>query len=185
MKRKLNSEIKVYRYDSYDEIVNHKKVGFPFNKKMINLLKEENLSEQEYYYLEKGNKYAIIIIYKMKLNILTFGKLKCFLNMNVIGYPCSLSEAGYITNDDKLVLDFVKSIRGAKLVLNAKKVRNNKDYCIGETLPTCVLYNRFNSISDYLSSLRSSYRRRINKAINNCSKTVKKEITDDSIDVYL
>ena len=185
MKKELNkSEIKVIHSHSFEKLKLNKKMPYPFNKKLICLLKDENKFEQEYYYIENGKDYAFFILYKNKMNIFTFGKLKCYINLKVIGYPCSLSNCGYITNNERFMFDFIKTISGAKLVLNVSNPIIIDDMTIGETLPTCILKNTFASVDEYLSSLRSGYRRRINIAINNCKDIEIKEINDNSIDVY-
>lgn len=185
MKKELNkSEIKVIHSHSFEKLKLNKKMPYPFNKKLICLLKDENKFEQEYYYIENGKDYAFFILYKNKMNIFTFGKLKCYINLKVIGYPCSLSNCGYITNNERFMFDFIKTISGAKLVLNVSNPIIIEDMTIGETLPTCIFKNTFASVDEYLSSLRSGYRRRINIAINNCKDIEIKEISDNSIDVY-
>lgn len=185
MKKELNkSNIKVIHSHSFKEMKLKKKMPYPFNEKLICLLKDENKFEQEYYYIENGKDYAFFILYKNKMNIFTFGKLKCFLNLKVIGYPCSLSNCGYITNNETFMFDFIKTISGAKLVLNVDSLIKIEDMTRGKTLPTCIFKNTFSSIDEYLTSLRSGYRRRINIAINNCKDIEIKEINDNSIDVY-
>ncbi len=181
MKKGLNNNLIVTKCKTFP---NESKLHFPFDKKLLKLLKLENKYQQEYFYVENNNDYAYIIIYKMKMNIFTFGKLNLSLNTSVIGYPCSLSEEGFITNNQNLVLDFAKTIKGPVLVLNVKNVEDHKDFVLGETLPTCIFYNNFKNESDYLNNLRSSYRRRIKKAIDNCTNFKIKEIDDDSIDIY-
>jgi len=185
MKKELNkSDIKVIHSHSFKEMKLKKKMPYPFNEKLICLLKDENKFEQEYYYIENGKDYAFFILYKNKMNIFTFGKLKCFLNLKVIGYPCSLSNCGYITNNERFMFDYIKTISGAKLVLNVSNPILIEDMTVGETLPTCIFKNTFSSVDEYLTSLRSGYRRRINIAINNCQDIEIKEINDNSIDVY-
>ena len=185
MKKELNkSDIKVIHTHSFKEMKLKKKMPYPFDEKLICLLKDENKFEQEYYYIENGKDYAFFILYKNKMNIFTFGKLKCFINLKVIGYPCSLSNCGYITNNEKFMFDFIKTISGAKLVLNVSNPILIDDMTVGETLPTCIFKNTFSSVDEYLTSLRSGYRRRINIAINNCKDIEIKEINDNSIDVY-
>lgn len=185
MKKELNkSDIKVIHSHSFKEMKLKKKMPYPFNEKLICLLKDENKFEQEYYYIENGKDYAFFILYKNKMNIFTFGKLKCFLNLKVIGYPCSLSNCGYITNNERFMFDYIKTISGAKLVLNVSNPILIEDMTVGETLPTCIFKNTFSSVDEYLTSLRSGYRRRINIAINNCKDIEIKEINDNSIDVY-
>ena len=185
MKKELNkSDIKVIHSHSFKEMKLKKKMPYPFNEKLICLLKDENKFEQEYYYIENGKDYAFFILYKNKMNIFTFGKLKCFINLKVIGYPCSLSNCGYITNNERFMFDYIKTISGAKLVLNVSNPILIEDMTVGETLPTCIFKNTFSSVDEYLTSLRSGYRRRINIAINNCKDIEIKEINDNSIDVY-
>ena len=185
MKKELNkSDIKVIHSHSFKEMKLKKKMPYPFNEKLICLLKDENKFEQEYYYIENGKDYAFFILYKNKMNIFTFGKLKYFLNLKVIGYPCSLSNCGYITNNERFMFDYIKTISGAKLVLNVDSPILIEDMTVGETLPTCIFKNTFSSVDEYLTSLRSGYRRRINIAINNCQDIEIKEINDNSIDIY-
>ena len=185
MKKELNkSDIKVIHSHSFKAMKFKKKLPYPFNEKLICLLKDENKFEQEYYYIENGKDYAFFILYKNKMNIFTFGKLKCFINLKIIGYPCSLSNCGYITNNERFMFDYIKTISGAKLVLNVDSPILIEDMTVGETLPTCIFKNTFSSVDEYLTSLRSGYRRRINIAINNCKDIEIKEINDNSINVY-
>lgn len=92
MKRKFD-DLKVIKSDSFNKIKLKIKMPYPFYKNLINLLKEENKFEQEYYYIERKKDFAFFILYKMKMNILTFSKFKLNLNINVVGFPCSLSNA--------------------------------------------------------------------------------------------
>ena len=184
MKKILTDDLAVNIYDSFDDVLKHREFEYPFDKNMIGLLKEENRNEQKYIYLERGRSFAFMILYKMKMDIFTFGKLSCHINMNVVGYPCSLSEPGYVTNDEDLMLEYVKSIKGAKLILNAGDLINDNDYIIGETLPTCIFNNDFMNMEEYWGHMRSSYRRRLKKAIGNCRDIEIKEIKDNSIDIY-
>lgn len=186
MRKKLNkSDIKVVHSYSFKEMKKLvKKMPYPFDERLICLLKDENKLEQEYYYIENWKDYAFFILYKNKMNIFTFGKLKCFFNIKVIGYPCSLSNCGYVTNNEKFMFDYIRTISGAKLVLNVSNNILVDDMTIGETLPTCILKIKYSSLDEYLLSLRSGYRRRINIAISNCKDIEIKEIVDDSIDIY-
>jgi hypothetical protein len=167
MKKKY-SELKVYKSDKFDDIPIKFNLDFPFNEEFIKLLKKENHFPQEYYLIKNKEDFAFFIVYKMKLNIFTFGKLKLHVWVNVIGIPCSISENGYYTNNEELMLDYIKTIKGAKLVLNVKSPVEANGITVGNTLPTCVFVNNFNSIDEYVASLRSSYRRRIKKAIRAC-----------------
>ncbi|WP_428047884.1 hypothetical protein, partial [Candidatus Proelusimicrobium excrementi] len=77
-----------------------------------------------------------------------------------------------MTNDEKLMLDYIKTIKGAKLVLNVSNPIAHGSYVIGETLPTCMVDltcgnegQSYGTAEDYFKSFRSSYRRRIRLAI--------------------
>lgn len=166
--KKIYNDLKVHKTDYFDSISGQIKLGFPFDRKFINLLKEENLFPQEYYYIRDKDDFAFFIVYKMKLNILTFGKFKLNMNVKVIGMPCSISENGYYTNNEEMMLEYIKTIRGPKLVLNVKEPIQVDNITVGNTLPTCIFVNDFKNIDEYILSLRSSYRRRINKAIKSC-----------------
>ncbi len=156
---------------------------FPFDAPLLELLKAENPFEQEYYLIQKGKRRARVIVYRMKLNIFTYGRWDLALTTSVIGFPCSLSEQGFV-GDQKLVLEFAKTLKGPVLILNVKEKIAHKDFVLGETLPTCMFQNRFATPEEYLKSLRSSYRRRIRLAVGNCSSLTVRQIEDDSIDVY-
>lgn len=122
--------------------------------------------------------------YKMKLNLLTFGKFKIQLPFRVIAPPISVDAKGYIGNLDNLIADY-KREKGLFLILNldAKDLPVNKNkFAFGKTLPSCIFKNDFNSFEDYLLKLRSSYRRRINIAITKGKSLAIKKIENGSFD---
>ncbi|MDE7447411.1 MAG: GNAT family N-acetyltransferase [Lachnospiraceae bacterium] len=186
MKKISDQEKTVYISDHFDEIGSLVKdiLEYPFEGGLLNLLKEENQLRQKYVFIRKNDSFAFFTIYENKMDIFTFGKLKCLLKLKVIGYPCSLSNCGFLTNDEKMMFDYIKKIRGAKLVLNVSGGRPIKQMIRGETLPTCILDRHLESIEEYMAHLRSPYRRRIRKAAAACKDLAVKEINDGSIDIY-
>ncbi len=184
MKNQLMNNIRVVHSTVLEEFEQQIDFTYPFTKELLCLLKRENKFEQEYYYLERDEDYAFFVLYKNRMNIFTFGKMKWYYPLKVIGYPCSFSNCGYITNNEMLLLEYVSTMKGAKLILNVPEHMDAGDFTEGETLPTCIWENRFQDVSAYLDSLRSSYRRRIRKAIERSGDIERKEITDDSIDIY-
>ena len=166
--KKISNNLTILTSNNFNDISKKIDLPFPFDKHIINLLKEENLFTQEYHYITHKDQFAFFIVYKMKLNIFTFGKLPLNINVKIIGFPCSISENGYYTNNEKMMLEYIKTIKGPKLILNVKETINIKDMTIGQTLPSCIFINNFKTIKEYLASLRSPYRRRLNKAINEC-----------------
>ncbi len=184
MKNQLANGIKVLYGTSLEAFEQQMDFSYPFTKELLDLLKKENKLEQEYYYLERGRDYAFFVLYKNRMNVFTFGKWQWYYPLKVIGYPCSFSNCGYLTNNEQLLLEYVATMKGAKLILNVSGRMNGGEFTEGETLPTCIWENRFQSVSAYLDSLRSSYRRRIRKAIEHSGDITRKEIVDDSIDIY-
>lgn len=162
--------------------------AFPFAESLLQLLKAENKLEQRYYYLEKGTSFAFFVQYEKRMDIFTFGHLKLFYPVHIVGFPCSLSCPGYVTNDETLLFDFLKTIKGAKLVLNVERAIPREGFVLGETLPTCLLDltdvagNPISSMDVYLQNMRSAYRRRIRKAIGACADVVVREnVQDDRV----
>jgi hypothetical protein len=106
--------------------------------------------------------------YKVKLNILTFSRLKINLPFTVIAPPASLDCKGYVGNVQDMISDYKKR-RGMFLILNMKeedaKMILDNTVAVGKTLPTCIFRNKIENFDHYLASLRSSYRRRINTAL--------------------
>lgn len=185
MKKELINSLKVFHSRSLTDLKMQCELPYPFERDLLNLLKEENKLEQEYYYLERGTEYAFFIVYKNRMNIFTFGKWKCFFDLQVIGFPCSLSSCGYVTNNEEMMFDYIRTLKGAKLVLNAGyRETLLRGFTIGQTLPTCVFENKFFSIVEYLFALRSGYRRRMQRAIAACQELVIREVSDHSVDVY-
>lgn len=183
-KRYTNLPVKVIRGNTLEQLKLPMKPEYPFDEKTLGLLKEENLFEQEYFYIESGENYAFFVLYKNRMNLFTFGKWKCFYPLQVIGYPCSLSNCGYVTNNPSFMFEFIKTIKGAKLVLNVQEKSPIRGMTIGETLPTCIFENVFQTTEDYIKSLRSAYRRRIRVALKNCKDIEVRELTDNSVDIY-
>ena len=163
MKETLIKDFILYESENVSEFED-----FPFDIELLALLKRVNHFPQTYYLAKKGDSRAYFIMYKMKMNVLTFGKKSLYMNIKVIGFPCSLGVQGFNTNDIKLFLRAVKSIKGIKLVLNAYEKINDKAYIVGETLPTCVFENNFQTVDEYMQAMRSGYRRRIKLAIDKC-----------------
>jgi len=174
--KKIYNNLTVYKSNDLDSISNKIDLPFPFDRKFINLLKEENPFYQEYYYIKNNEDFAFFILYRMKLNIFTFGKFKLNIRGKIIGMPCSISENGYYTNNEEMMLEFIKTIKGVKLILNIKEPIEVEDITVGNTLPTCIFVNNFKDIDEYMLSLRSSYRRRINIAIKKCEDLTIKEL---------
>ncbi|MCR5847466.1 MAG: GNAT family N-acetyltransferase [Lachnospiraceae bacterium] len=160
--------------------------GFGFELSTLSLLKTANPLRQKYYYIENDEHYAFFTVYENRMNLFTFGKASWFMNIQTIAFPCSLSSPGFITDDMEWMLEYIKTIKGCKLVLNVTDKINVKGMSFGETLPTCILSLRkeHKDIDSFIDSLRAPYRRRINIALKKCAGIQTVLSTDDSTDVH-
>ena len=125
--------------------------------KLLSLLEKINPCKQ---YYEIGEDY-LIISYEIRLNLFSFRNLlPLTVKAQIIGLPISLSQRGCYGNINKAI-EAIKKRKGLKILLNADEeiIKNAR------TLSTFLFENRFESFDDYLNKLRSSYRRRVNKAL--------------------
>ena len=197
MAKKQNDTIQVHISKDIDEIFAimwesklllhdypEKEFPYPYHQDLLQLLQTANPLDLTYYYIEEINegnhidsrqgRYAFFTVYHNRMDLLTYGKAQWFMNVQTIGFPCSLSVPGYVTNDLPWMLAYIKSIKGCKLVLNVDQKVEARGMAFGETLPTCKLTLRpeHTSLDRYLQSMRSPYRRRINLAIKRCSDII-------------
>ena len=127
--------------------------------------------------------------YKIKMNILTFSKIKLNITMNVIAPPVSICSPGYIGDLKTLIRDYKKR-KGLFLILNITEYPNSINAAVGETLGNCIFENKWDDFDEYLSSMKSGYRRRINIALKKgeslCWKLVDGyDFTDDMYNLYM
>lgn len=150
-----------------DEKGNNKKIAREWIV-LLDLLERINPCNQIYELIDD----CIIISYKSKLNVFNFKNiLPLRLNIEVIALPISLSHRGYF-GDPYKVKRIVEKRKGLKLILNSDTAFEDG----GLTLSTFIFHNRFDNFSDYIDSLRSSYRRRINIALLNREKLIIRKI---------
>ncbi|MDR1134880.1 MAG: GNAT family N-acetyltransferase [Clostridiales Family XIII bacterium] len=103
--------------------------------------------------------------YRMKMNLFTFGKYKCGVQMTVIAPPISVDSTAYTGDVNRLIADY-KHRKGIFLILNLPALPLlTEKAAVGETLSSCVFHKRFSSFEEYLLALRGSYRRRLKKAL--------------------
>ena len=156
--------------------------SFPMTEEMLFLLKKANPLPQEYHFIEEGKRFAFFTVYENRMDLLTFGKASWYMRIKTIAYPCSLSCGGYLTNDLPMMLRYIKSLKGGKLILNTTSCEKVRGMGCGETLPTCRLTIRPEHVSAeaYLDSLRSTYRRRMKLALKWCGDVAVSEYGNSS-----
>lgn len=148
--------------DKYLKDTNKSTIDIKLHKEWINLLElleKINYCNQRYEVIDN----CMVVSYKLRLNIFNFKDVfPLNLNVEIIGLPISISHRGYFGDISK-VKKIVEKRKGLKIILNSDHMVEKS----GLTLSSFIFYNRFKSFDDYLNSLRSSYRRRIKKAISN------------------
>jgi hypothetical protein len=99
-------------------------------------------------------------------NIAMFTPFKLPVIMHSVYFPFTLSKpAGIFGNETRQeTAEFLKSLKGFKMILNIDKNCTLDGFAGGLICPKCVLEIKWNSFEEYMSSLRSGYRRRYNSA---------------------
>ena len=109
--------------------------------------------------------------------------------MNIVGIPCSVSSQGIFGKRsavDALKKHICEVEKGWIVFLNLTEKPTESENATGKTLPTILFSNIFTDRNDYLSSLRSNYRRRL-KQINQENKALrfeKKSCADFTPEMY-
>jgi len=124
-----------------------------------------NPCNQRYYMLYKeGILKAGLIMYSIRLDLLTYLSIPSPFRMNIVGIPCSVSSGGIIGSIEHLtaLIEHIKvNEKGFLLVLNMNSKPSIDGFVCGRTLPTVILELKFESWESYMKSLRADYRRRI------------------------
>jgi len=166
---KIENHSLIFGFDEIgnnDLVLNFDKTGnndtlIKFNKELIpllDLLEKVNPCNQNY----EVNHDCILVTYILKLNLFNFlGGFSFKTNAQIIGLPISISEKGY-WGEAASIEAIIKQRKGLKILLNGNSGFKNA----GKTLSTFVFENRYICFKDYLNSLRSSYRRRLKKALS-------------------
>ena len=145
-------------------------------KKFLLHCQNWNPCNQRYYVAYENDKLiAGAMVYTLRLNLFTYYKLSLPITMQITGIPCSVSFSGLMgesNNTSKLFEDICSQERGLKLALNIDSPEDApRNMFAGHTLPVIKFKNDFSSTDEYLKSLRSDYRRRLD-LINKKSSTL-------------
>lgn len=163
----INDVVKILKVNGFSDELDDE-FNKEFNEDIVSLLsimEKVNPCSQQYELCED----CLIISYNLKINLLNFKNLfPLNANVQITGMPLSVSKKGYFGNLDS-VIRVINKRKGLKILLNSNQ---SKDKGWGRTLSSFVFENYFDSFDDYLNSLRSAYRRRINKALKNREKMV-------------
>lgn len=160
--------------DEWDDLV---KDNIYLTKKFVAFMEKVDQCKQEYYMIYNNEKLdgVFMMYHRAKYNLTMFTKFKLMMNIKMMYVPLSVTRPGIAYNNPetlKFALNYISKMKGPKMVLNLEEKDLDNSYAVGLTCPKCILYNNFKSFDDYMSSLRSHYRRRYLKAFEK-SKALK------------
>lgn len=149
---------------------------------LLELMEKVNPCNQEYELSDN----CLVMYYSLKLNLFNFKNILPFrAKVQIIGLPVSVCLKGYF-GDNNNVEKIINTRKGLKILLNADFPFKRA----AKTLSSFVFENKFISFEEYLNSLRSPYRRRINQALKHRNEIIirklsKHEFSLKHYDLYL
>lgn len=140
--------------------------GSYFQRRRFLLYSEErNPCRQRYYELHEGGRLeAGACVYTLRLNLLTFARIKSPVRFAIVGIPASISCPGLIGKEDaivRLLPAIYAEERGLVLLLNLPPGLPAAPAVGMRMMPTVLLKHDFRSWDEYRRALRASYRRRL------------------------
>lgn len=138
------------------------------SRAFLEYMEEANDCGQSYHLFYDGTRlYSCFLMFERRFNLFIFtDKYHIRVPMKFVYLPLSVSDPGFVfgENTDE-VAEVLHRMKGIKIVLNTDAGHQLKHFARGHYLPVCILENRWESLSDYLDSLRAGYRRRYVKAL--------------------
>ena len=151
------------------------------SKSFMMFMEKVNYCDQSYHLFYKDNKLcSCFMMFERKFNLFIFtDKYKINCPMKFIYLPLSVSHPSIVFDKDTREINKVlRKMKGIKIIINVNEEKL-KGFTKGHYLPICVLENKWETFEEYLKDMRSSYRRRINKAIDK-NKYIKYEYLEDN-----
>ena len=153
-----------------------------------------NPCRQRYYVLEDYRGFlAGACVYSLKIDLLTYSGFRSPVPMTVVGVPASVSCSGIAGKPEYIdpLLEHIYEVEsGIILTLNLPPgIIPGKGICM-RTLPGVELNHHFEGWEDYLSALRTGYRRRVQMisrafASINSRTDICSDFTDEHYALYL
>lgn len=126
----------------------------------------ENVSKyapRYYMHYNENRLTACFVLFEKRHNLFTLRKwVNMPLKIKFIYLLLSANASGIKFTED--IGQQLNNIRGLKIILNAKEAEHLTSFSRAVYLPSITLANRWNTMTEYLNSLRSNYRYRYNKA---------------------
>ena len=166
--------------DYWDDIAGN---NIFLKKNYLGVLERTNPCSQIYTVFFCPEPDSILLTYKLNLDIFTYSLARLKLPVTIAGIPCSVSKGGYASGKrtKAQLFEYLRQIKGAKLMLNSEDDFKADSFAKGYTLPSCKMEIRWDSFEDYLSEMRSHYRYRMNKAIQRFSEIKEVMLSDNSL----
>ena len=130
----------------------------------LEVLERTNPCSQRYvaFFDQNGAVDSALVLYRLKLNLLTYSSMRLPVNASIVGVPCSVASPGFVAGrrtQDELVT-YLEGYRGLVIILNSDGELHLPQWTRGATLPSCHLRLNFASYEEFLSAMRSHYRYR-------------------------
>lgn len=151
------------------------------SKSFMEFMEKANYCNQSYHLFYKDDKlYTGFMMFERKFNLFIFtNKYKINCPMKFIYLPLSVSHPSIVFDKDTKELESVlHKMKGIKIIINVDKEELN-GFTKGHYLPICVMENKWKTFDEYVKSMRSNYRRRINQALKK-GNAIKYEFLDDN-----
>jgi hypothetical protein len=158
-------------------------------RSFLSYCEKYNPCDQEYFCLfDNKELLAGCIVYKLKVNLLTFTKTKSIdINMTIIGLPVAISSSGIIGKKEhksRLIDSILSDYSGMVFIYNGGDLQIRKAFRM-RGMPTIILNNPFKDTQEYINQMRKSYRRRFNKTINQDIKYEIEPFTEEHYKYYI
>ena len=132
-----------------------------------------NPCRQRYYLLsENGRLLSGAVVYTLRLDLFTYRGIRSPVTIRIVGIPASVSSAGLVGDPSfhgRFLSKILPNEPGLVACLNLDAVPYGSPMFVGRTWPDIVLTNRFDSWESYCAALRSHYRRRLLRVIDDSS----------------
>lgn len=135
----------------------------------LGVLERTNPCSQRYVaFLDQvGSIDSAMVMYRLKLNLLTYSSLSLPVEVTIVGIPCSVAAPGYLAGEQTRAQleSYMSAIKGLVVILNSAGDLSLPAWSQGVTLPSCQLKLSHTSFAEYLDSMRSHYRYRYRTAL--------------------
>lgn len=165
--------------DEWDSVIGD---NLYLSKEFLAFMERVDQCGQKYYMLyADGILDSVFMTYvRKKYNLAMFTRWNLFTKMTLVYVPLSVTRPGVAYHRHLTeVMDFVKTIKGPKIFLNLGD-EDAHDFAKGLTCPKCIWMNRYDSFSQFLNSLRSSYRYRYTKCLKKSGPLTIEYLTDNA-----